>query len=218
MINILYEDNHIIVVNKPSGLLSQSDITNEKDILTELKKMIKEKYQKPGNVYLGLIHRLDRPVSGVMILAKTSKAAARLSDQIRNNKMDKTYYAIVHGEIDKQGVFIDYLLKDSKTNKTKIDKKGKLAKLEYEKIACLNGMSLVKINLITGRSHQIRVQFSYHGFPLVGDHKYGINDKCNLALYSYQIKIIHPIKKEEMIFNGITPLDYPFNIFKEYLC
>ena len=130
-LEILYEDNHIIVVFKPINILSQGDITGDMDMLTIIKGYIKEKYNKPGNVYLGLVHRLDRVTSGVMVFAKTSKAASRLSDEIRNNKIKKNYFAIIHGKINNEGVFEDYLLKKDDFN-TVVDDNGKFAKLSYE--------------------------------------------------------------------------------------
>ena len=175
MTKILYEDNHLLVVKKDANMPVQADNSKDIDLLTELKEYIKKKYSKPGNVYLGLVHRLDRPVAGVMVFAKTSKSAERLSEQIRNKTFKKTYYAIVEGKPNKNGMFKDKLLKDEKTNISKVDPNGKEAILEYETIATKNNLSLVKINLLTGRSHQIRVQFSYHGYPLYGDMKYNNN-------------------------------------------
>ena len=166
-IKILYEDNHIIVVEKPINILVQADITKDIDLLTLIKKYLKEKYNKPGNVYLGLVHRLDRPVGGVMVLAKTSKAAARLSKMIRDSTFHKTYLAVVCGTLNGNGEFVDNIVNDE--FKVSIDSSGKLARLKYQVIANINNLTLVKINLITGRKHQIRAQFAYHGFPLWGD-------------------------------------------------
>ena len=158
MINIIYEDNHLLVVEKPINIPTQEDNTKDKDLLTILKEYIKEKYNKPGNVYLGLVHRLDRPVGGIMVFARTSKAAARLSEQVRNKTFKKTYNAVVIGNINKEGKLKDYLLKDEKKNIVKVDKNGKEAILNFKKLDFKNNMSLVEINLETGRSHQIRVQ------------------------------------------------------------
>lgn len=213
IMNIIYEDNHLLVVEKPINIPVQADISKDKDLLTILKEYLKEKYHKKGNVYLGLVHRLDRPVGGIMVFAKTSKAASRLSKQIKDHQFKKTYYAVVHNKINKQGTMEDYLLKDHKTNKTKIDKKGKYSKLTYERIDYKNNLSLVKINLLTGRSHQIRVQFSSRGYPLYADQKYGIKEKGQIALFAQKIEFNHPITKETMTFQLSLPSYYPFSLF-----
>lgn len=207
MLNVIYEDNHIIVVEKPCNIPSQADKTTDEDMLTLIKKYIKEKYNKPGEVFLGLVHRLDRPVGGIMVFARTSKAASRLSEAIRTNNFSKRYLAVVEGKFENtQGSFEDYLFKDEALNKSKVvskDKKGaKLAKLNYEVIAEVNGRSLVKIDLETGRHHQIRVQFSHAGHPLVGDQKYGrTNPGVQIALWAYELEFKHPTKDEIMKFN-----------------
>ena len=221
MVNVIYEDNHLLVVEKPVNVLSQGDDTNDRDMLTILKEYIKEKYNKPGNVYLGLVHRLDRPVGGVMVFAKTSKAASRLSEQIRSKTFKKTYFAIIHGTMNKKGTLKDYLYKDSKTNTVKVVKKGytnsKDAELEYEILSSRDNLSLVKIDLKTGRPHQIRVQFASRGNPLYGDQKYGKNvNKVGqqIALWSNSIEIIHPISKDKLIFKLNPPDEYPWNLFQ----
>lgn len=200
-LNILYEDNHIIVVFKPAGILSQADKTGDDDMLTLIKKYIKEKYNKPGNVYLGLVHRLDRQVSGIMVFAKTSKAASRLSEEIRNNKMHKKYRAIIHGYLDKkEGTLINRIEKlDNK--KVLIDTPlGKEAILNYKVIKEKNNLSLVDIDLVTGRYHQIRIQFASINHSLLGDYLYNKMDTNNLALVSYSLSFIHPTTKEKMNF------------------
>ena len=216
MINILYEDNHLLVVEKKPNIPVQADESNDEDLLTILKKYLKEKYNKPGNVYLGLVHRLDRPVGGVMVFAKTSKAASRLSEQVRTYKFEKIYYAVLEGKIEPEtAVLKDKLLKDSKTNITRVDKNGKDAELEYELISCKDNLSLVKIDLKTGRSHQIRVQFSHHGYPLYGDQKYNKGaKKAQIALYATELSFYHPVTKEKITFKVDTPNTYPFNLFK----
>ena len=170
-INIIYEDNHLLVVEKPINIPVCEDETKDLDLLTILKKYIKEKYNKPGNVYLGLVHRLDRPVGGIMVFAKTSKAASRLSNQVREKKLNKVYYAIVENKLKKEDTLKDYLIKNEKTNITTVTnkEKGKEAILEYKVIDTKDNLNLIKINLITGRSHQIRVQFSSRNNPLFGD-------------------------------------------------
>ncbi len=216
MINIIYEDNHLLVVEKPINVITQEDNTKDKDLLSILKEYIKEKYNKPGNVYLGLVHRLDRPVGGIMVFARTSKAASRLSEQIRNKTFKKTYNAVVIGNIEMSGKLKDYLLKDEKTNIVKVDKKGKEAILNFKKLNYKDNMSLVEINLETGRSHQIRVQMSHHGYPLYGDQKYNKNSKVGeqIALFSKKIEFVHPTTKEKLTFELDLPNRYPFTIFK----
>ena len=226
MINIIYEDNHLLIVEKPINMPVQADSSNDKDLLSLLKEYIKNKYKKPGNVYLGLIHRLDRPVGGIMVFAKTSKAASRLSEQIKNHKFKKSYYAVVEGKINEEGKFIDRLLKNYQSNTTKVSEDGKIAKLSYKLVECKDNLSLVDINLETGRSHQIRVQFSsrgfplvgdqfsYHGYPLYGDQKYNKNAvKDQIALFAYRLEFTHPITKEIVSFELSKPERYPFSLF-----
>ena len=217
MINIIYEDNHLLVVEKPINIPVQEDDSKDKDFLTILKEYIKKRDNKPGNVYLGLVHRLDRPVGGVMVFAKTSKCASRLSEQVRNRTLNKTYYAICMGKLESSGTFIDKLLKDTKNNIVKVDKSGKEAILDYELIDYKENMSLVKINLKTGRSHQIRVQFSSRGHALYGDQKYNKSAKVGeqIALFSNSITLNHPITKEVMTFNLKLPNKYPWSIYNE---
>lgn len=218
-INIIYEDNHLLVVHKPANMPVCEDNSKDTDLLSKLKEYIKIKYNKPGNVYLGLIHRLDRPVEGIIVFAKTSKAASRLSSQIQNNKFNKTYYAVVENNPKKEGKFIDYLYKDEKNNTSYITtkNKGKESILEYKLISSKDNLNLVKINLLTGRHHQIRVQFSSHGYPLYGDHKYNkkfIQDnKTNIALIAKELSFYHPITKELLTFKIDLPKKYPYSLF-----
>lgn len=217
MINIIYEDNHLLVVEKPNNIPVQADESKDIDLLTILKEDLKKRYNKPGNVYLGLVHRLDRPVGGVMVFAKTSKAASRLSEEIRTHQLKKEYLAIVKGNVSpKKGTMIDKLLKDQTKNIVKIDNNGKEAILEYEVIDYIDNMSLVRINLKTGRSHQIRVQFSSRDYPLYGDQKYNNSSKHNeqIALWSHKITLIHPTTKEIMTFKSDPINVYPWNIYK----
>lgn len=198
---ILYEDNHIIVVIKECNIPVQEDNSKDLDMLTMIKQYIKEKYNKPGNVYLGLVHRLDRPVGGVMVFAKTSKAASRLSEQIRNKSIEKRYIALTHNHTKEHEILKDKLLKNEKTNTSKIDEKGKYAILEYNLIEYRNNMSLIDINLLTGRHHQIRVQLSHHGYPIYGDQRYGIDKEgIQIHLWAYKLKFKHPVKDEIMKF------------------
>lgn len=218
-INIIYEDNHLLVVNKPANMPVCLDSSNDIDLLSKLKEYLKIKYNKPGNVYLGLIHRLDRPVEGIIVFAKTSKAASRLSSQIQNQEFHKTYYAVVENKPKKNATFTDYLTKNENTNTSYIttENKGKKSILEYNLIDTKNNLSLVKINLLTGRHHQIRVQFSHHGYPLYGDHKYNKNfikdNKENIALIAKELSFYHPITKELLTFNIDLPKRYPYTLF-----
>lgn len=210
-LKIIYEDNHIIVAQKPVNIPSQGDKTGDIDMLTIIKQYIKEKHNKPGNVYLGLIHRLDRPVGGVMVFAKTSKAAARLSEQVREKIFKKKYLVIANGKFNKnKGTLEDYMLKNEKTNMSKIVKEGtnnaKYAQLDYEVLKYdpeLN-LSVLKINLHTGRHHQIRVQLSSREHSIYGDQKYGGRGHGKqICLWAYELTIQHPITKEEMTFTSI---------------
>ncbi len=226
-IKILYEDNHLLVVVKPPDMPVQADISGALDLLTYLKQDLKVRYSKPGNVFLGLVHRLDRPVGGAMVFAKTSKAASRLSEQIRNREMGKIYLCVVQGVPEPlKGSLTDYLIKDRKNNIVSVVESetpdAKKAVLEYEVLAQCQGLSLVKINLITGRSHQIRVQMSQNGTPLVGDSKYGSKAgtgemlpllRHGFALWSNKIEIEHPTTKERMLFTSSPPSSFPWNLF-----
>ena len=198
---ILYEDNHIIVVYKFSGILSQSDSTKDLDMVSIVKRYLKDRYHKPGNVYLGLVHRLDRPVKGVMVFAKTSKAAARLSKQIKNSQMHKKYYAVVEGILKEKEGILENKIEKIDNKKVLIDTpNGKEARLEYKVLKEKDNLSLVDINLLTGRYHQIRIQFSSRNHPLYGDTLYGSKYKGDLALISYSLSFIHPTTKEKMCF------------------
>lgn len=210
---ILFEDNHIIVIEKPPGIPSQGDDSGDIDMLTLLKQDIKERYSKPGNVFVGLVHRLDRPVGGAMLFAKTSKAASRLSDAVRTRKFGKTYMCIIHGTPQSnENDLSHYIRKDSKKNQvtvfTQPMPEAKDAKLSYRIVASSQSCSLAAIQLHTGRPHQIRAQMAFIGHPLVGDVKYGANDSkhqtyANIALWSTSITVPHPITKEEIRFTSL---------------
>ena len=210
-LNIIYEDNHIIVVEKIPNILSQDDETGDISMMKLVKDYLKEKYNKPGNVYLGLVHRLDRPVGGVIIFAKTSKAASRLSDEVRKKVFKKEYLTIVDGKFENdKGTLENYLYKDKKTNisyvVSKDKKQAKIAKLDYEvlKYDRKKDLSILKINLYTGRHHQIRVQLSNINHSIYGDQKYGKRGKNKqIALWAYKLTIIHPTKKEKMVFTSL---------------
>ena len=210
-LKVIFEDNHIIVVEKPPNIPSQSDKTGDLDMLTIVKNYIKEKHNKPGNVYLGLVHRLDRPVGGVMVFAKTSKSASRLSNQVREKVFKKEYLAVVDGKFEnKRGTLVNYLYKDERNNISKVvskeKKNAKEAKLDYEFIIYneVKNLSLLKINLHTGRHHQIRVQLSNFNHSIFGDQKYGTRGKGKqIALWAYKLTIEHPISKEKMEFEDL---------------
>ena len=224
-IELLYEDNHILAVNKPVNVPVQEDSSGDPDLLNELKYFIKERDSKPGNVYLALLHRLDRPVGGTMIFGKTSKAASRLSNEFRLNTVDKTYYAIVRGShLKEKDTLTDYLYKNRDKNKVYVvdasHKKGKKAVLHYEVLAKTSDFSLLKIKLETGRSHQIRVQLSNLGSPLYGDQKYGqqVNKPGQqIALFSKELSFKHPTLKEEVTVSAELKEVYPWTDFSHIL-
>lgn len=176
-LKVLYEDNHIIAAVKPAGVLSQGDSSGEPSIIDDVKRYLKEKYKKPGNVFLGLLHRLDRPVSGIMLFAKTSKGASRLSEQFRNHTVEKIYHAVVMGKPEKsRGVLTNTLGKDTKSMKAREFDDGKEANLFYEVVKSNGKYSLLRIKIDTGKFHQIRSQLSLAGFPILGDVKYGAKE------------------------------------------
>ena len=208
---ILYEDNHIIVVVKPHNISVQEDESKDIDMLTIIKNFIKERDKKPGNVFLGLVHRLDRPTGGVMVFAKTSKAAARLTEQFKNKEAEKTYFAVVCGTLKaKQTKLVNYLLKDEKNNIVKVvpmaTTGAKRAELDYTVLEEKDGFSLLKVKLETGRGHQIRVQLSTIGNPIYGDQKYGKDmPKANLNLFAVELKFKHPTTGDTMVFRAYPP-------------
>ncbi len=237
-LTIVYEDNHLLACVKPVGILSQEDNTGKPDMLTLLKQYLKETYNKPGNVWLSLLHRLDQPVGGLMLFAKTSKAASRLSEQIRQKHWQKFYLAVTHGVPEANcGNWQDYISTAKQAGKFCVVKKpclptkqqaktkalAKRCELNY---ACLKTityaeeqLSLLKIELVTGRRHQIRVQTSNRNLPLVGDRLYG-EQKSKLdhqslgpALYAYELGFTHPISKEKMVLQAPMPNALPFNLF-----
>ncbi len=219
-IAIVYEDNQILVCIKPQNVPSQADSSKDMDMLTLVKQHIKQRYHKLGNVYVGLVHRLDRVTGGLMVFAKTSKAAKRLSEQIARHEMQKSYLAICKGVLkDDKGKLIDYLKKDNKTNLVKIVSKttpfSKRAELDYVVLSKKNYLNLVEINLHTGRSHQIRVQLKNAGAPIFGDHRYAGAKEGNLVLWAYKLCFIHPTKKEKMTFIYFPPNDKPWNYFQK---
>lgn len=222
-LNVLYEDNHVIVVEKPVNIPSQGDKTGDVDMLSIVKHYLKEKYQKPGEVYLGLIHRLDRPVGGVMVFAKTSKAAARLSEQVRTKQFEKQYLVVVDGKMEQEkGILEDYLLKNERNNISKVVKEGtknaKLASLDYEVLKYAEDiqLSVVKVNLHTGRHHQIRVQFASRGHSLYADQKYGTRGRGKqIALWAYKLSFYHPISKQKLTFQVLPKMVGTWKILED---
>ncbi|MBQ9625459.1 MAG: RluA family pseudouridine synthase [Clostridia bacterium] len=204
MIDVVYEDNHIIVVVKPPNVLTQGDATGDTSMLDMVKAYVKEKHNKPGNVYIGMVQRLDRPVGGLIVFARTSKAASRLSESIRENNIERIYTAVVHGETEKEEALKHYLLKDEKTNTvTAFDKpfeNAKEAALEYKRIKMENGFSRLEIKLLTGRPHQIRVQLARCGHQIYGDMRYGKGEKGGIKLFCSKLGFEHPTKKEWLEF------------------
>ncbi len=217
-LNVLYEDNHLIVVVKPCNVPSQQDSSNDLDLLTMVKEYVKEKYHKPGNVYIGLVHRLDRPVSGIMVFARTSKAASRLSEEIRKNEFSKKYLAVINGIMEKdKDTLVDYLKRENNGNTVVTNSSdGKESILNYNVIErnYEKNETLVEIELKTGRHHQIRVQFASRNHPLCGDQRYGKMDKTQIALCAYHLEFNHPITREKIVFDIRKPSGEYWNDFK----
>ncbi len=206
---IIDEDNHLLVVEKLPNVPVQKDSSNDLDLSTMLKQYLKHKYNKPGNIYLGMVHRLDRPVGGLMVFAKTSKAASRLSEIIRNKQFVKKYLAVVEGKMKEESKTIDhYLIKDKETNISKIvsssEKEAKKASLSYQvlKYDAKRNLSLIEVNLLTGRHHQIRVQLAGIRHPIYGDQKYNNNSQkgIQIHLYASEIEFLHPVKRKNVKF------------------
>ena len=218
---ILHEDNHIIVVLKPQNIPSCEDESKDENMLSIIKEYIREKYQKTGNVYLGLVHRLDRPTGGVMVFAKSSKAASRLSEQMREGDFEKKYYSINVGiPKEDEGVLRNYLKKNSVNNMVyacaPTENGAKYAELFYRTLQVKGDLSLNEVTLHTGRSHQIRVQMNAINCPVYGDMRYGGEKakKGYLALWAYYLSFTHPVSKERLVFRVQPPKDgTPWNLF-----
>ena len=219
-VQILYEDNHLIVAVKPAGVLSQSDGSDAPDMLGILKDYVRIKYNKPGEVFIGLVHRLDRPVSGVMVFARTSKAASRLSEQIRSRTFVKQYRAVVEGRLEGYGGLENFLVKDPATNTVTVyDREvpgSKISDLRYRVIRSDSMASLIEINLGTGRGHQIRAQFAHISHPILGDRRYGGTGlwSGDIALQSYKIEFNHPTRPEKMSLELPFADEKPWNIVR----
>ena len=216
---VLHEDNHIIIINKRSGDITQGDKTGDKPLSDVVKEYIKEKYNKTGNVFLGVVHRLDRPTSGVIIFARTSKALERLNKMLRDKKINKTYWAVVKNHPKKEkDTLINFLKKNPKNNKSSAFQKeisgSKRAVLHYQVIKKLDNYALLEIDLETGRHHQIRTQLSNIGFPIKGDLKYGFNRSNkdgSIHLHARKIEFTHPVSKTEISIIAPTPNEVIWN-------
>ena len=212
-LQVLYEDNHLLVINKQAGVLVQGDATGDVPLVDMAKGYIGEKYQKPGEVFLGVVHRLDRPVSGVVVFARTSKALERMNALFRDRKTQKTYWALVTTRPSRnEGTLVHWLVKDEKKNKTtaysKENPNGSRSELNYKVIDNKRGYYLIEVNPITGRPHQIRVQLASMGCPIVGDVKYGSEMSSpdgSIGLHARQLSFIHPVKKEPIIISANLP-------------
>lgn len=223
--SIIYEDNHIICINKPTGILSQPDHTQIDSIIEHVKHYVKVKYNRPGNVYVHPVHRLDRVVSGCLILSRTTKATTRFNSMIQAKSLQKEYLAIVHGHVyPTKARLVHHLVKDNKSNRVKVfDKVGKhtkKAELEYEVLAIHDQNTLLKVRLITGRPHQIRSQLSYIGHPIYGDKKYGSKAKSpiqGIYLHAILLSFIHPVKKEKMRFTSRPHNRHLWQAFESYI-
>ncbi|KGL61522.1 MULTISPECIES: RluA family pseudouridine synthase [unclassified Polaribacter] len=221
-LHVLFEDNHIIIVNKRSGDITQGDKTGDKPLSDVVKEYVKVKYNKAGNVFLGVVHRLDRPTSGVIIFARTSKALERLNKMLRDKTIRKTYWAIVKGTPKKEkDTLINFLKKNPKNNKSSVYSKeitdSKKAILHYNVIKKLDNYSLIEIDLETGRHHQIRAQLSFIGFPIKGDLKYGFNRSNkdgSIHLHARKIVFTHPVSKEEISVIAPSPNEVIWNACK----
>lgn len=221
MPNIIYEDNQVIVAVKPPNMLSQADKTGDTDILTVLKDYIRVKYQKPGRVYLGLVHRLDRPVGGLMVFARTSKAAARLGQQMQQHLMGREYICVVTGPVKDSFTLVDFLVKDERLNRVLVceaDTRGaQEAVLHGECLARRQGTALCAIRLETGRGHQIRVQMAHAGAPLWGDNRYGAGiPGQQIALWGYKLTFEHPTTHEVMTFYDV-PYGSVWSVYQDLL-
>lgn len=215
--SVVYEDNHLLIVNKASGVPSQSDLTGDPPLTDYAKAYLKEKYAKTGNIFCGLIHRLDRPVSGIMVLAKTSKALARMNEIFRTRQVRKTYLAISSGKPEPaSGKLVHWLTKNAKTNVSRAHaqqvRNSNRAELDYRLLANAGDKFLLEVNPVTGRGHQIRVQLAAIGCPIWGDAKYGSKEKDSLGsicLHAYRIAFEHPIRREPMSFSAPPPFERP---------
>ena len=219
---IIFEDNHLLVINKDAGVLVQGDKTGDTPLSDLAKAYVKEKYQKPGEVFMGVIHRIDRPVSGLVLMARTSKALERMNEQFKNREIEKKYLAVVRNRpAANAGNLVHWLIKNPETNVTKAYEKevpnSMRSELNYKLIGELDGFYILEVNPITGRPHQIRVQLASMNCPIVGDNKYGYprgNKDKSICLHAHSVKFMHPVKKEEMQLFAALPQD---NFWQKFL-
>ena len=221
-IPILYLDNHLLAVVKPPNMPVQADRSGDEDLLTALKRYVGAVYAKPGEVYLGLVHRLDRPVGGVMVFARTSKAAARLAEAFSGQRVDKRYLAVVRGILTESAEYRDYLRKDGETGHVRVVPQGtpgaKLALLTSAPIASIGDTTLTAVALRTGRAHQIRVQHAHAGHPLWGDNRYGGGRPGEqIALWAWKLIVPHPTRGEEMIFSALPPFTQVWGEYRDMI-
>jgi RluA family pseudouridine synthase len=217
---VLYVDNHLLAVCKPAGMLTQGDRTGDTSLLELCRTYVKQHFNKPGNVFLGLVHRLDRPVSGVVVLARTSKAAARLSAQFRARQVEKTYWALVEGEIPAEGSLVDCIGRRGVTSHIAKETPGVRAELHFTRLGYRQGISWVEINLGTGRHHQIRVQFAHYGYPIVGDLRYGATQPFTrhaLALHARALSLSHPTRAQALTFIAEPERHWPPHFRSPYI-
>ena len=221
---VIYDDNHIIVVNKTVSEIVQGHKTGDEPLAESVKRYLKEKYAKPGNVFLGVVHRLDRPVSGLVVFAKTSKALTRLNEMFRNGEVEKTYWAVVRQRPEQEeGELVHYLVRNEKMNKSfaynKEVRNSKKAVLHYRLLGCSQNYSLLEVNLMTGRHHQIRCQLAKIGCPIKGDLKYGFprsNPDGGISLHARRVRFIHPVSKKVIDLTAPLPSDNVWKCFQQF--
>lgn len=209
---VLFLDNHLLVVCKPAGMLVQADRSNDVSLLEVARTYLKEHFHKPGNVFLGLVHRLDRPVSGVVVFARTSKAAARLSDQFRQRQVSKIYWGLMQGRVPESGTWTDRIARAGVHSHITTGVHGQTAELSFRRLQYLHNVSWVEITLHTGRHHQIRVQFAHRGYPLLGDRRYGATTAFTpgaVALHARALMFLHPTLRTALTFTAAPEASWP---------